>query len=151
MTLDARIAQLSDADARRLLVTFTRPLDQDPARTTTPDAALVQALTATFGAPATTVPPDEGDLARTALRLLAADPATEPRLTALLDGPRAERFIEPSSIAITTAVLLALQLHVRIERTKDGQWKLLIEKPSMSGTVLKPLVDKLVAFFSRGG
>jgi hypothetical protein len=151
MTLDARIAQLSDADARRLLLSLTRPLAEDPARTTTPDAALVLALTTAFGAPAITAPPDEGDLARTALRLLAADPATAPRLTALLDGPRAERFIDPNTIAITTAVLLALQLHVRIERTKDGQWKLLIEKPSMSGAALKPLVDKLVAFLSRGG
>jgi hypothetical protein len=150
MTLDARIAQLSDADARRLLITLTRPLAEDPARTIPADAALVQALTAAFGAPATPVPPDEGDLARAALRLLAADPATAPRLTALLDGPRPERFIDTNTIALTTAVLLALQLHVRIKR-KDGQWELLIEKPSMSGTVLKPLVDKLVAFLSRGG
>ena len=38
MTLDARIAQLSEADARRLLITLTCPLAEAPARTPTPDA-----------------------------------------------------------------------------------------------------------------
>jgi len=55
-------------------------------------------------------------------------------------------FAGAETVAIVVAALVALQTHVRFERDKDGRWSIKIEKKSTSDALLKPLVQKLLAF-----
>ena len=85
--------------------------------------------------------------------VVARDPVLVPVLTALLDGPQAESFgktpaaksIGGKAITVTVAVLLALQTHVHVERNAEGQWNLLVDKPTASDELLTPIVQKLLA------
>jgi hypothetical protein len=43
------------------------------------------------------------------------------------------------------AVLLALQTHVHIERDAEGRWQILVDKPTTSEELLKPIVQRLLA------
>ena len=109
------------------------------------------ALTAAFGhAPqnATT----EGELARAALNVLAEDPAfSEPiqLMTRQAAASTGQRYFEPATVALTTAVLLVLQTRVHFNRDKDGKWFLDIDKPSASDSTVKLLVQRLLSFLGK--
>ncbi|MGK3986911.1 hypothetical protein WME99_27935 [Sorangium sp. So ce136] len=150
-----RLAPLDDATAARLLTTIATPHLRDGTLATelTPD--LRAALETTYGvAPA---PTSEGELARLVLQLLATDPAMQPVIAALLDGPAPEHFGTPKasarpgrSIGVLVAALLVLQTHVRLEREPSGTWKVLVEKEPTSGELLGPIVQKLLALTAAG-
>jgi hypothetical protein len=148
----AQIASLDDAAALRLLSAVARPRlragDVETALTPEIGEALRDAFGASAGAR-----PTEGDLAREALLVLAADPAMEAPLTALLDGPQAESFDAGvlEAVGLLVGALVVLQTHVRFERTPAGKWKVLIDKPTTSTKLLQPLVEKLLALLPPGG
>src|SRR6202023_3491575 len=101
-----------------------------------PTLDLRAALAAAFGNPPNAAC-TEGDEARAALDVLAADPAfTEPiqiMTRAAAGAPAAgQRYIEPTIIALTTAALLALQTRVKFKRDHTGKWSIEIEKKSTS-------------------
>jgi len=64
--------------------------------------------------------------------------------------PSHSRLPSPSP-PLTTAVLIALQTHLRFERDKKGQWALHVEKRPTKDALLKPLVEKLLGFISKAG
>lgn len=146
----ARLAALDDPAALHLLSAVARPRLRAGGLQTdlTPD--LADALRDAFGPPGPDRPAD-GDLARAALLLLAADPAMETPLAALLDGPQPERFDAAETVALVVGALVILQTHVRFERTAAGKWKVLLDKPSTSDSLLKPLVQKLLAHLPGSG
>jgi hypothetical protein len=88
-------------------------------------------------------------VARLALRLLAEDPDTSAAIFAMASAPPPERFEPTTTLAVTAAVLLVLQIYVRFSRGKDGKWTLTIEKTPTSDALLKPLVQGLVSLFPR--
>ena len=150
--MEHRLATLDDPTAVGLLFALAAPkLRHEGVQTTdlTPD--LRRDLTAAYGlAP---VAPSEGELARETLLFLARDPALLPILTAFLDGPQAESFGRAptnknalgKTIAVTVAVIALLQTHLHVERSAEGQWHLLVDKPSTSEELLKPIVQRLLA------
>ncbi len=146
--MEDRIQALDDATAVRLLATIVRPHLRDAAVLTEPTPELYQALVEQFGPPSGTAP-TEGDLARHALLLLASHPDTAGPLSMLLDGPPAQRFGPGETVVLITSALVVLQLHVRVERTTAGKWKVLFERQAATEAFLKPLVGKLLAFFSE--
>ena len=95
----------------------------------------------------------EGDLARAALDLLRQDPAfAEPiQLMSSQAGEPAsrQRYLEPLTIALTTAALLALQTGVKFKRDHTGKWSLELEKKSSSDSTLKLLVQHLLPFLGK--
>lgn len=93
-------------------------------------------------ATATPAPPSDRDAASLAVELLESDPVTAARLRNL---PSPRTFIDGPTITVTAAVLIALQTHVRFERTPDGKWSILIEKQPTSDTILGQLVSALLA------
>lgn len=149
--MNTRLHELDDVNAIRLLTAMALPkLRHDGLQTTlTPD--LHQSLSTTYGVAGAA--PSESDLARETLLFLATDPATASVLAAFLDGPQAESFDKPfaqkpggsKTIPFAVAVLLALQTHVHIERDAAGKWNLLLDKPTTSEELLKPIVQKLLA------
>src|SRR5690242_13509444 len=146
--MEHRLATLDDPSAIGLLLALAAPkLHGTPLQ---PDLtpALRRDLTSTYGlAP---VAPSEADLARETLPFLARDPALHPVLTAFLDGPQAESFGKTpvnkaalgKKIAVAAAVVALLQTHLHIECNSEGQWHLLVDKPTTSDEVLKALVPK---------
>jgi hypothetical protein len=146
----ARIASLDDPTALRLLSTVARPRLRAGNLETSLTPDLGDALRDAFGPPSS-VRPTDGDLARAALLLLAADPAMEPPLAALLDGPQPERFDAIETVSLLVGALVVLQTHVRFERTAAGKWKVLVDKPTTKDSLLKPLVEKLLALLPGAG
>jgi hypothetical protein len=113
---------------------------------------LRSALAAAFGS-AEPAPASEGELARAALDLLRQDPAfAEPiQMMASHAGEPAsrQRYLEPVTIALTTAALLALQTHVKFKRDHTGKWSLEMDKKSSSDAVVKTLVQRLLPFLGK--
>ena len=90
-------------------------------------------------------PSAAGELARQALLLLAEDPEIGPNLEQLIEHP-SEKFGFEIEMAITVAVLIALQTHVRFERKPSGKWKLVIEKKPTQKGLLKALVRGILSW-----
>ena len=144
--MNDRLATLDDPTALGLLTAYATPKLRHDGLQAALTADLHKALASTYGI--ASAAPSEGDLARATLVFLASDPATASILAALLDGPQAEHFGKPAgsrALSVTVAVLLALQTHLRIERDTAGKWNFLIDKPTASEELLKPIVQKLVA------
>ncbi len=148
--MEDRIAALDDAEALRLVQTIGTAfaMAEDYETHLTPD---IQAtLGAAFDAASAGGAISEGDLARAALRLYAEDPEHRAALIAMLDHPAPQSFDLGATLALTAAVLVILQTHVRFYRDKAGKWTLKVEKKPTSDALLKPLVQKLLGFVSGG-
>ncbi|MCY2990157.1 MAG: hypothetical protein NTY19_20125 [Planctomycetota bacterium] len=139
------IENLDDATAIRVLRTFSTARSRHGDYQTEWSPELRQAFAEGVAAADVTAAVRDGDLAREALLLLAGDPDNHPPLTALIDGPPPQRFLDPTTIAIGVAALIALQTHVKFERTKDGKIYFKIEKQPLP----VGLMQKLIAFFSQ--
>jgi hypothetical protein len=150
--MEHRLSTLDDPTAIDLLLALAAPrLRHEGLQTEdlTPD--LRRDLTTAYGLASTA--PSEGDLARETLQFLARDPALLPVITAFLDGSRPESFGRTPvnkntltrGVAVTVAIVALLQTHLHIERTPEGQWHLLVDKPSTSEELLKPIVQRLLA------
>jgi hypothetical protein len=144
MTLDERIVALSDRDAQAALLRFSEA--QHTANLPKMiDASLVEQFRQEAGLTTiTAVASDEGGVARAALRVLAADPAHREGLEYLLTAPSETRFAVVESVMFASAVLVALQTHVRFERNKDGTWAMKIEKKPTDASLLKELFKKIL-------
>lgn len=93
----------------------------------------------------------EGDLARAALDVLAQDPAfaepiqTMARQAAAGASASTQRYLEPATIALTTAALLVLQTRVKFKLDHQRKWTLEIDKKAASDGAVKLLVERLLS------
>jgi hypothetical protein len=141
------LAALDDTTARRLLATVAATRLRSGAITLEPTAELGRALAEGLAVTPPEEPTSEADIARLALRLLAEDPSTREVIVALAPAPRPERFDPGTTLAVTTAVLLVLQTHIRFNRDKAGKWTLTAEKKPTTESLVKPLVQRLLSLF----
>ncbi len=153
MNLVHEIDQLKDHEAAQLLTAALGPLDSDPksdaVRLNQPAISRVQeraALEAYFGDP---VNSSDGDLARAALHVLADDTERAANLRQLILHFKDQPGLFASRAVIETAVVVAcaivvLKTRVRFERKANGEWSLLIDKPTTSNSIVKPLVRGLL-------
>jgi hypothetical protein len=140
---------LDDASSIQILKAIAESQLRPTAPDLTPTPDLRAALAAAFDNPPQTAA-SEGDLARAALDLLAQDPAfAEPIqiMTGAAAGAPAgsQRYIDPATIALTTAALLALQTRVKFKRDHSGKWSIEIEKKSASDGAIKLLAQRLLS------
>lgn len=141
--LPARIADLDDDEAVRF-VTLLAKAEGGPTDIEVTSARRA-ALRDTFDA-APDPSAEAGDLARAVLQLHAQDPANRDMLAQLLNGSSPERFLNGTTIALGTAVLVLLQTHLRFERDADGNWTVVIEKEAASTDLLRSVVQKYLGF-----
>ena len=139
------IQNMDDATAIRVLRTFATARSRDGDYHTGWSPELRQAVVENIDATDAPDAVDEGELAREALLLLADDPDNHPGLTALIEGPPVQRFLDPTTIAVGVAALIALQTYVKFERTKDGKIHVKIEKKPLPVELMR----KLLTFFSH--
>jgi hypothetical protein len=148
--MDEQISQLSDSTAIRVLSqmpeTWSSEGTTDPALAPEQQDALAEWL----GAPVASSPVSEGDLARQTLTLLATEPLRREAILAIAaESPsQSDRFDAGTTIAIGAAVLMVLQTYVRFERDKEGKWSIEIKKDPTSNELLKPMVEKFLAFLT---
>lgn len=128
--MDEEISQLSDSVAIRVLSQMPETWSADSVTRPSLEPEQQEALAKWLGRPVPASPVSEGDLARQALTLLAADPLKRQAIMAMAAEPpsRAEQFDAGATIAIGAAVLFILQTYVRFERDKDGKWSLEIRR-----------------------
>ncbi len=99
-----------------------------------------------FGEP---VNSSDGDLARAALHVLADDTERAANLRQLIlrfkdePGMFASRAIIETAVVVACAIVV-LKTRVRFERKANGKWSLLIDKPTTSNSIIKPLVRGLL-------
>jgi hypothetical protein len=140
------VQELDDATAQRILNVIARSRSaMGPGKVDwTPD--LREALASEFDVkPTTSV--SEGELARQALLVLAEDPDIRNAIETMAAQPQSpQKFDFGASIALTAAVLIVLQTHIRFERGTDGKYSLLVEKKPTSDALLKGLVQKLLGY-----
>lgn len=145
------IFALDDATAVRVLTSFVKARLREGSREVEWVPEVRDELVRAFGVTsARNSTPSEGDLARQALTVLAEDPQYREALRAQLKNPSPERFVVVESVAVVTAALVVLQTHVKFERGKDGRISLKVEKKPTSDSLLKPLVQQLLAFLGIG-
>jgi hypothetical protein len=137
---------IDDGTAIRLLQTIAEARLRPGTPDLAPSPDVRAALAAAFGdAPA--AGSSEGDLARAALALLAEDPAYAGPIEIMARQPAtgADRYIEPTTIALTTAALLVLQTRIKFRRDHTGKWSFEIEKKAASDGAVKLVVQHLLA------
>jgi len=150
--MDDVIGNLDDATARCILDCIARvPLHSGAAEVPwTLD--LGQALAGFFELSPPREPASDGELARSALQLAAEDPATREAIRIMAANPpeTGTRYDPGRTTALTAAVPIVLQTHLRFERDKEGKSTLKIEKKPTTEALLKPLVQKLLAYLPPG-
>jgi hypothetical protein len=89
------------------------------------------------------------ELARLTLKLFAEDPRWAPLIRKLITEPiphEAGQLFAAEAVLIT-ALIVALQTHVKLQRTAEGRWIFSLEKKptsqSLVASVIKPVLSKL--------
>jgi len=113
-----------------------------------PTAELRSALATAFDSPAP-APASEGDLARAALDLLREDPTFSGPIQVMTKQAVDQRYIEPLTIGLATAALLALQTRVKFKMDSNHKWSIEVDKKAASDPVLKFLVQRLLPFLGK--
>jgi hypothetical protein len=153
----AAVAALPDADAVRVLAAVAdyQARIPDPAELTALDSGLREAL-ATGGAGLAGYSPVEdpdigpGDLARTALKYLAATrPELVPVITGAIGSP-GPALREPVTVAAGVLLVLALQTEVKLSRDSRGRWAFTIHKHPARESALGQVISKLLAAYLPG-
>ena len=144
-----RIIKLDDTTAVRLLTSVTDALQRrdENAFATEPTGDVRTAVADLANREQAPIPKTvtDGDLARTALLVLAEDEKQARALETLLDGPPAENYTGLELVLAAGAILVALQTRVKII-VKDGKTQLEIAKPSLSSKHLLDLARQLTAW-----
>lgn len=138
------ITHLDDTHALAALSAFARTHQNQTDQVVALDPGLREALAAAFPDESPRAATSPADAARAALVLLAEHPQHGPAIRALAEHPLPQRFDLGATAFIVTAVLLALQTHVRIERDEKGRYKILVEKKPTDAGLLGDVVRKLL-------
>jgi len=140
---------IPDDQAIHILKTVARDRLQPTSGEPIPDSSAFLALSAAFEPPPISV--SEADLARAALDLLAQDPTfAEPiKIMSAQPSVGTQRYLDPGSIALTTAALLVLQTRVKFKLDSNRKWSLEIDKKSSADGAVKLLVQRLLAFLDK--
>jgi hypothetical protein len=146
VALEGQILALDDANALALLQAFcsAQPAAAVPLLT---DPLLRGELETMFDIGLNeTVVATKGNLARTALLLLARDQDHCKGIAALVAAPPPKQFFGVvEAAALIPAILIVLQTHLKFERSPDGRWSLKLEKKPTDNALLKDLVKKLLS------
>lgn len=112
------------------------------------DSAAIESLGAQVEAAHVSKAVRDGDIAKSALQLLASeDPEMQQRIEALADT-RIEQFLDPvtGGLLLTTAVAIVLQTKFDLRYDKTG-WNFQLSKPTVSLKDFKDLVSKLMSWW----
>lgn len=124
-----------------------------PAASELPSAPELHFALATAFGSTSPAPVSEGDLAHAALDLLRQDPALaqDIQLAAIQVGTSGspQRYLDPLTIPLVTAALLALQTRVTFTLDSDHKWSIKVDKKSSGDAVVKLLVQRLLPFLSK--
>jgi hypothetical protein len=147
-SLNNKILPLDDKTAVNILQTFAKAQLNSESYYTELKPSLRKELMEEFNVTELkTHAPGEGELARQALLLLAEDPQYVEVIGAIVAAPIPEKFLGVvETVSLVAAILVVLQTQVRFERDKEGRYSFIIEKKSTSESLLKLLIQKLLAF-----
>jgi hypothetical protein len=60
-----------------------------------------------------------------------------------------QRYLDPGSIALTTAALLVLQTRVKFKLDSNRKWSFELDKKSSADGAVKLLVQRLLSFLNK--
>jgi hypothetical protein len=115
------------------------------------DPALVEDLSRAVNPHAPVSPVTDGEIARSALQLLASnDLEMERRIVAIAATP-AQKFIDPvtSTLLLGTAIVVILRTKIDLRRDQRG-WTFEVSKPSVATKDLADFVGKLIPWYRSG-
>jgi hypothetical protein len=126
--------------------------EQRQFNSTDPSSPQLRAALAAAFDDASHTPCSEGDLARAALDMLSQDPDAEPIQVMASRGSTPvspERYFYPTGIALTTEALLCSGRESS-SRDNTGKWSVEVDKKAAGDSVIKQLVQPLLAFLPHG-
>lgn len=145
-----RITALSDADAIRILSGYVRGSGLDaPSGLAIRD--LRDASRAAIGSDseAPVQKAGDGDVARAALCLAAADPQTAVGINTLIDAPESKSFLV-TEVSVLTLAVAVLMTRANISKTPKG-WKIELSKPALSTAQLTAFLKTITGWFGPAG
>ena len=145
------ILSIDDKAAVAILTTFANAQLREVGCQTDLSKDLQQSLAVEFEISATAPSSTPGDLARQALLLAVEDPHHAEGIKALVEVVSLQKFAVVETVAIVSAALIVLQMHVKFERDKNGRFSFKIEKKPTSDKLLTPLVEKILKFTGVSG
>jgi hypothetical protein len=145
MSLEDKILKLNDKTAAQLLIGFGSSHAHLDVPTGLDDQLVTQLRKSLDVSDERTAQGSNGDLARTALLMLARDPARRQELDIIIASGPAQKFVVVETAAVISAVLIVLQARVKFERDKGGKWSVTVEKKATDAALLRELVKKLLA------
>ena len=142
-----RVAALSDREALRVLALVVDHGGDlpDPAWSREIEERIHQAAQDT--APPAEQPVSAAELARATLLYLADTPEFSAAVGKAAAMPPISSRFELAALGVGALVLIALKTEVKLTRSEEGRWSLLIHKPSMGDSRLVGLIDKLLAHY----
>lgn len=92
-------------------------------------------------------PANAGELARTALRYLADDPQRAAVIAKAVGIPADNSRFDLVSLGVGALIIIALKTEVKLTRSEEGRWSLLVHKQPMGDSALGSLIGKLLAYY----
>ena len=142
------IPDLDDQRAVRILEDVTQARARRDEQAPRWDDETAKGLREAFDVSQSGGPVSGGEVARAALLVLAEESETRQAIETMARHMPASRqaFIDPGTVALTAALLVVLQSHIELKRDADGKWSFSYIKKEAPVELLKPLVEKLVAW-----
>ena len=142
------IPDLDDQRAVRILEAVTQARARRGEQAPRWDGETAKGLREAFDVSKPDAPVTSGEVARAALLVLAEDPETRQAIETMARHMPASRqaFVDPGTVALTAALLVVLQSHVELKRDPGGKWSFSYIKKEAPVELLKPLVEKLLAW-----
>jgi hypothetical protein len=148
--MNSAIAKLDDRAAISVLDTLTRNALEPATSSLKLDVSLRQALQGEFALAPESESVSRGDLARTALQLLATDSVLEARIITLAQHVPAQQFDFGllGGAAVLTLALSVLQTEMDISWDKKKGLHVALKKHAASDSLLREFLSKIVNFKS---
>ena len=142
------ITDLDDQRAVRILEAVTQARVRRAEQALRWDDETAKGLREAFDVSKPDAPVSGGEVARAALLVLAEEPETRQAIETMARHMPASRqaFVDPGTVALTAALLVVLQSHIELKRGPDGKWSFSYIKKEAPVELLKPLVEKLLAW-----
>ena len=166
------LEKIPDEDVLRVLVMIVRGHLKDEPRLRYLSTELKQSLATEVGSDYKSLSATEGDVARSALKLLSIDPHIAKHIQALSESPPEnflitdrymakhgkmpseaplQEFVVSETIMVSALALAVLQIKGYVSYDKKNGFQFKLEKKTASDLVLKSFIEKFLSFISKQG
>lgn len=146
------INTLDDQSALRILTTIAKGHSDDPAADSKLAPEMASAMKAELGITGTVDRISDGEIARSALAVLAQDPEFADQIKFMAEHKVTERFgIEPvTGVVLAGALVMVLRTGFEFKRNEDGRWSIKIKSAAAQSELIDKFASKVLSWLPSG-